>query len=201
MARRSHFQLDHLMMRTFAALLAFALAASAAPVAEAPRLDDEESAVLAAVLPQVGTAEDALVVQERIPAIGHPGAEAGRAEDALADMETKTVESFVARNRAGGRVEGRFAAPWTLRLLTPERKAELWKDVSCEDGWKRFREAFPRARGMLEISRVGVNHDHTQALVFVGRTDDCAVGSGQLYEVEKFQGTWKVVAHVPVWES
>src|SRR5690606_39256752 len=60
-----------------------------------------------------------------------------------------------------------------------------------------FNERFPNAAGLFETSRVGVNHDRTQAIVSLRWQKNCNSGGAAVYVLEKQQGVWHVVAAVP----
>lgn len=125
---------------------------------------------------------------------------AGRAEDEVGNLESATVDSFVAREALGVSVSGQRLGAG-VRLLSREEKRRLWPDADCEAGWKRFRERFPKASGLFETTRVGLNHDRTQALVAFSQQSSCDAGGVVVYVLEKAEGQWHVVAVVPVEED
>lgn len=173
---------------------ATALAApkAASKTSALPTLEAEEYAVFRAVLVDLHLdANQTLLILDTIPA---GDLDAGLAEMESPDLEQKTVDSYRELNRHGGRVEARFGLPNPVYLLSKDEQAKPWgAGGSGEAGRRRSLAAHPNTTGVLAFSRVGINHDHTQALVSFGVQSHGFAGGGALYELEKFHGKWKVV--------
>lgn len=93
------------------------------------------------------------------------------------DLERTTLKTFTDRNARGGVLEAeRFDLPQPICLRAND-PAQLpsGQHLACDPAYRG-----PRHR----LSRVGVNHDRTQALLYSGNA---------LYLFEKFKGRWKLV--------
>jgi len=108
--------------------------------------------------------------------------------------EPSTVKSFELRNQAPMSLEaGRFVGHDVI-LMTAEERSEYEGHL--------FSEHFPTAAGILTLSRVGVNADGTQALLYY-ETEIPGVlgGGGQMAVFEKTGEEWTIVDTLVVWES
>lgn len=84
-------------------------------------------------------------------------------------------------------------------VLAAAESDEIFKPD--EHGWNRFYERFPGAGGLLVISRVAFNTDHTQAVLMVGSQHDYLAGSGDWLLLAKQNGLWIVVGQHNAWIS
>ena len=75
---------------------------------------------------------------------------------------------------------------------------EVFKDGG---GWERFRGMFPDSDGTLRFSRVGLDRDVTQAVLYAGQQFDWNVGSGGYRLFSKVDGAWTERARVGTWIS
>nr|MBA2715295.1 hypothetical protein [Rubrobacteraceae bacterium] len=69
------------------------------------------------------------------------------------------------------------------------------------DGWARFRQEFPESDGTLRFSRVGLDRDVTQAMLYAGQQFDWHVGSGGFWLFSKSNGEWSETGRVGNWIS
>lgn len=172
-------------MRGLFVIAPLLLAASPLPGLEwaekAPALAEEEYAVLRAVIvSSFGDDESKvppLVMEQLIPRSTQGGLGLEAAEAEMPDLETTTVDTFVARNAAGGRLEDRFRLP---RPVTFSPDTLLLQE---------FLKTTPGVSWPGNFSRVGINHDHTQAIVSDG---------ANVLELLKKEGRWKIVQRVRV---
>ena len=69
-----------------------------------------------------------------------------------------------------------------------------------DDGWAAIFAAFPGARGLVQLSRVGFSRDSTRALLYLGRTcgDLCGTGWKLQFRREP-DDAWTIVAADAVW--
>lgn len=177
-----------------------ARAEEAKPAEKKPSLDDVEYEVLQELLAERLRDDPGRTVV--INEFTQAGGDTRSAEHEMPDLETATVKTFIARNREGGQLEAaRLRLKNPIHFINGEERDKYWKGDGCEAGWARYREAHPNATGIMGVSRVGINHDRTQALVYLGGQGACLAGGGSLYELEKFKGRWKVVQVVRLWIS
>ncbi len=67
--------------------------------------------------------------------------------------------------------------------------------------WDQFYKRFPGSSGLYELSGIGFNHGHTEALLFVQRHCGELCGSGSFVLLRKTVTGWRVFAVVLVWVS
>jgi hypothetical protein len=103
----------------------------------------------------------------------------GVSEDTLAD--------FLAKNREQHPVEPDLNPGGRLICIGDEDFRNIFRD---EEGWDRFRQTYPESDGTLRFSRVGLNGDVTQAIIYAGQQFDWEVGSNGYWLFSKFDGTW-----------
>jgi hypothetical protein len=148
-----------------------------------PLLDDEEYAVLNALMQNRYRGNvPPLVMFEIIPPDPARFDVDDPAMSQIPDLEAKTIESFVARNNVGGRLEDRFGLPRPVYLIAEETR-------------ETFSKEHPHVSFGGRYSRVGVNQNRTQAIVMF-----TSEYSGNIFELRKFNDQWKVTKRVLVWE-
>ena len=109
-----------------------------------------------------------------------------------------TLADFVAKNRERHPVGEIFGSEGPLVCLDDARFCEVFRDG---DGWERFRGMFPDSDGTLRFSRVGLDRDVTQAVLYAGQQFDRNVGSGGYHLFYKVDGAWAERARVGTWIS
>jgi hypothetical protein len=96
----------------------------------------------------------------------------------LTELEEETVEDFIAKNMERHPV----APPLTLAgQLIPVAEEDMRQMFRDNDGWDRFRSAYPESTGIVGFSRVGFNAAMTQALVYAGMQVDWLMGHGGIH--------------------
>ena len=116
----------------------------------------------------------------------------------LGGLDEETLADFVAKNRERHPVAPDFDPEGRLVCLDDGQFHHLFRD---SEGWERFRRAFPGSDGTLRFSRVGLDRDATQALIYAGQQFDWNVGSGGYRLFSKDDGSWTERGRVGVWIS
>ncbi len=116
----------------------------------------------------------------------------------LVGLIEETLADFVAKNRERHPVEPDFDREGRLVCLDDERFHHVFRDG---EGWERFRRMFPGSDGTLRFSRVGLDRDVTQALIYAGQQFDWNVGSGGYRLFRKAGGSWTEHGRVGTWLS
>lgn len=75
------------------------------------------------------------------------------------------------------------------------------KEESRGDIWGRFYKEYPRAAGIMRISRVGIDEKANQALFYFSATPGGLGGAGYFVLMQRLSGAWKVVASDLAWRS
>jgi hypothetical protein len=116
----------------------------------------------------------------------------------LEGLGEETLADFFAKNREQHPVEPDLNPEGRLTCLSDEEFRNIFRD---REGWDRFRQAFPESDGTLRFSRVGLNRDVTQALIYAGQQFDWQVGSGGYWLFSKSDGTWTESGRLGTWIS
>ena len=114
----------------------------------------------------------------------------GLADDTLAD--------FLAKNREPHPIGPDLDPGGPLTYVDDGEFAHIFRD---REGWERFRRTFPESDGTLRFSRVGLNGDVTQALLYAGQQFDWDVGSGGYLLFSRSGGAWRESGGVGKWLS
>lgn len=88
-----------------------------------------------------------------------------------------------------------------VKLLTKQEYGAFFSGDSKDESWRRFHAAFPRTNGIAELSRVGFDPTHTQALVYMGNRRGPLWGIGMYYLLERAPSGWTVKHSAMSWES
>jgi len=71
----------------------------------------------------------------------------------------------------------------------------------AEDGWQVFRREYPGSRGIVQVSRVGLDPKLTQPVVCFGAQYDWLMGYGEFILLTRDNLMWQVAAASNVWIS
>ncbi len=113
-------------------------------------------------------------------------------------LSEETLADFLAKNRRQHPVEPDFNPGGRLTCVSDEEFEHIFRDG---EGWNRFRQRFPESDGTLRFSRVGLDWDVTQAILYVGQQFDWSVGSGGFWLFSKSDGIWAEVGKPGAWLS
>lgn len=108
-------------------------------------------------------------------------------------LSEATKQSFLENNAKLGKLENKFVlrVPYVLH----ENNRVL-------GGTEAFYDLYPGAQGLMYLSPIGFNQNHTQALVYVESMLGFGTGSsGYLVLMTKQNGVWQVVSVKGVWIS
>jgi hypothetical protein len=116
----------------------------------------------------------------------------------LEGLDEETLDDFLAKNRERYPIETDLNPGGRLIYVGDEEFEHIFRDG---DGWARFRRDFPESDGTLRFSRVGLDRDLTQAMLYAGQQFDWNVGSGGFWLFSKLDGEWKKARRVGSWLS
>src|SRR5918995_5045142 len=116
----------------------------------------------------------------------------------LEGLDEETLTDFLAKNREQHPIEPDLNPGGRLLCVGDEEFEHIFRDA---DGWARFRREFPESDGTLRFSRVGLDRDVTQAMLYAGQQFDWNVGSGGFRLLPKSSGGWSEVGRVGNWLS
>jgi hypothetical protein len=110
----------------------------------------------------------------------------------------ETLADFLAKNREQHPVEPDLDPGGCLICLSDEEFRHIFRD---REGWERFRQMFPESDGTLRFSRVGLNQEVTQAMIYAGQQFDWHIGSGGYWLFSKSDGVWTESGRLGTWIS
>jgi hypothetical protein len=70
-----------------------------------------------------------------------------------------------------------------------------------KDGWAAFYEEYPNSQGITNLSRVGFNHEKSEALFYVGTQSAGLSGIGYFIYLKKENGIWNEYKSKDMWVS
>ena len=116
----------------------------------------------------------------------------------LEALDEVTLTDFLAKNREQHPVGSDLNPEGRLVCVGDEEFEHIFRD---RDGWDRFRQEFPESDGTLRFSRVGLDGDVTQAILYAGQQFDWNVGSGGFWLFSKLDAEWTEAGRVGSWIS
>ncbi len=116
----------------------------------------------------------------------------------LEGLAEETLNDFLAKNHEQYPIEPDLNPGRRLVCVGDEEFEHIFRDG---EGWERFRRTFPESDGTLRFSRVGLDRDVTQAMLYSGQQFDWNVGSGGFWLFSKLDGEWTEAGRVGSWLS
>jgi hypothetical protein len=113
-------------------------------------------------------------------------------------LSSDTADSFLRRNDREYPVNAhlKFSIP---HVILPEAKVK--RVFEGGGGWDALYHEYPVSHGIIWFSRVGFNHEHTQALLYFSNQWQEGAGEGWLVLMQIERGTWREAARTMVWIS
>ncbi len=144
---------------------------------------------------------DGLVISQQSHATG-----ADRQDDYLRTQfagaaSQELLANFLANNQAAQTFDEAFAQHPEITLLSTEEISRIFDPALFQNGWQEFYTRFPRAKGLITLSRIGYDRGRMHALVEVGSQSAPLAGVGEFLLLEKVDGTWQVQKNVMAWIS
>ena len=118
--------------------------------------------------------------------------------DNFEGLDEETLDDFLAKNREQHPVEPDLNPGGRLICVDDKEFEHIFRDG---EGWERFRRTFPESDGTLRFSRVGLDRDMTQAMLYAGQQFDWNVGSGGFWLFSKIDGAWVESGRLGTWIS
>ena len=116
----------------------------------------------------------------------------------LQGLNDETLADFLAKNREQHPIEPNLNPGGRLTCVDDRGFERIFRDG---EGWERFRRKFPESDGTLRFSRVGLDRDVTQAMLYAGQQFDWNVGSGGFWLFSKTDGAWVEAGRLGTWIS
>jgi hypothetical protein len=109
------------------------------------------------------------------------------------------IEDYLARNAERLPINEIYGTVEALDVRSDEELGAIFSD--SKNGWKTFRQRFPRSQGTLRISCAGFSSDGTQGMICIGQQVDWLAGHGVCYLYVKTESGWTKKHEVMVWIS
>ncbi|MFT5220539.1 MAG: hypothetical protein ACI9LO_002124 [Planctomycetota bacterium] len=119
-----------------------------------------------------------------------------------ADQESIEVyRSYLLSNDTPGNLP--IGANWKADTLLLDQAGYdgFFKHVGLEEGWHKFHQKYPYAKGIVGMSRAGFNRQQDVAIIYYkfGCGPDC--GSGWLFKLQRGWLGWEVIEMEHLWAS
>ncbi len=119
----------------------------------------------------------------------------------MAKLAAETRQDYQLKNKQSVRLPGpcRFAPHCGLYNVVDLTGIVGMDKAKMEKGWKEFNKRYPNAPGIFVLSRIGFNHDHTEAVMYAAKACGNLCGDGQYVWLVKRGGAWAVAGQTTVW--
>jgi hypothetical protein len=113
----------------------------------------------------------------------------------------ETIDDFIEKNREPIDLKP-VSMGFPYRLLPESERQRLFPGTGeIEAGYRKLREDFPQARGLISLSRVGFDRDRRQSIVACGHQSGARCGHGDYVVLESSDGRWHVSRSMRGWIS
>ncbi len=169
------------------------------PTLSPEAVEKEEYAVYSALI-GINYPAELIVIRDHTS----PGLESGGLDETMEyiqeemSIEQELVDSFKARNDQSYPLDDAFTLKAKVILVSD---ADLHDIFNAQSGWDEFYKQYPDSQGEMTLSRVGFNHDMTEALVYVGNQSYYLAGAGWYVWLVKVNGAWEIKQQVMSWIS
>lgn len=89
----------------------------------------------------------------------------------------------------------------SLAVADQRRLRIIFKETTLDNAWRQFRREYPGAKSILQLSRVGLDPESNQALLYVRVSCGSRCGSGFVTLFQLKSGRWEAVRESRVWIS
>jgi hypothetical protein len=182
-------------------MLPLIVLAACAPGGTSTPLDDEY-AVYAALIEDRYLKEgvDLIVIRDQTTVFPlGPDVTYEQVSQSVPALEEATYDDFLAVNEEPVPLDPSLDLGFDYTLVSLQDLEEFLGGGAWS--YDAFYRRFPNSQGLMELSRVGFNSDHTQALVYVANQHALLGGEGYYLLLGKQDGAWQVDFELPLWIS
>jgi hypothetical protein len=111
----------------------------------------------------------------------------GRASDRV---PVEMIRDFADKNRDRCAVWPELTRYVPGRLLSCEERRAIFEGDPYDGGWKHFYEKYPKAVGLITVSRVGLNREQDRAVFYVACVRGALAAIGQVRVLEREGDVW-----------
>jgi hypothetical protein len=109
------------------------------------------------------------------------------------------LAGWTALNRQRAALEPRLLLAPRFELVPDDLRARLFAGEEPAQGWARFHARFPQAPGLLSVSRVAIDEERRNAVVYVEFACGPECGTGRLVHLARGEGGWQVIGGELIW--
>jgi hypothetical protein len=115
-----------------------------------------------------------------------------------ASPRADTIQNFIVKSCTKGPLSRTFHTDVPRAFIDPNSVYFDFVPVP-NNGVKDFRQAFPKAGGIISLSHVGFDSGLHEAMVATSYVCGSLCGGGELYILRKTRGKWEVIARSTLW--
>jgi hypothetical protein len=117
----------------------------------------------------------------------------------LPELSEETFDDFVQKNKEIQKLKDNFKIELERTLIKKTEIEQIFKDR--ENGWEKFYKSFPDSGGYIGLSRVGLDKEKKQAVVYMEHNCGDLCASGYFLLLAKGKEGWEVVKGYMPWIS
>ena len=103
-------------------------------------------------------------------------------------------------NRDRSKLDSDLTVPATLHRFSESDRDKIFNSADPSANWTAFKRAYPKASGILRVSRPGIDDPNDKALIYVEFQCGEVCGSGRLVNLERDPNdVWHVTAGTLLW--
>jgi hypothetical protein len=118
----------------------------------------------------------------------------------LSKLSAKTIADFKSKSRTCRTIEAKLTLPTKYNLISQADRRAIFSKADVNKSWQSFNQKYPGANGYINVSNIGFNEDHSQALVDTFRKCGDKCGDERMVLLTKVNGKWSVAATHKIWE-
>ena len=161
------------------------------------QVEGDEVGVYRAVLSGTRYSGRKIVIQE----MSSRGAELMNKIEQVRGVSGGAIRDYKLRNLEPGSLRWIGSISPRIEFLSDDEMESIFPEDASVYPWTDFYKRFPGSTGLVSLSKIGFNDDHTQALVYVANVCGGLCGSGDFVVLKKVHGRWVVERTDQIWVS
>ncbi len=113
-------------------------------------------------------------------------------------LSDELIENFIEVNLTEQMLQDKFDKNLHVIFISEAEEEAIFRPADGQ-GWQRFYSKYPRAIGIIEISRVAFNKEKTKALLYYGNSFDYKGGIGYYILLKKQGNEWVIQNRIMCW--
>lgn len=174
-------------------------------------IDDEAYAVYSALLQSLYASDAKLLVIDDYVSGCVPVGKNSEGENAwqqslnslpgkMPKLSPNTVADFKRQARQCRNLEAKFTLSTKYLLISKQERKQIFAKPDTKKAWELFYQKYAGASGYIDLSNIGFNEDHTQALVDTYRKCGAKCGGEKMVFLIKVNGLWSLASTYKIWE-